>query len=95
VVNKVIGINGKPFDARDFVEENAALLSKMLNEVVDSIESGEFDPRSMALTIVSQSGEPSFWFSLTEDDMYVLHGATDAMRQTYWETVLKGYDDGE
>lgn len=95
MVNKVIGINGKPFDARDFVEENAANLARMLTEVLDDIDSGEFDPRAMALAIVDKNGEPSFWFSLPEEDVYMLHGATEAMRQTYYECVIKGFDDGE
>lgn len=95
MVNKVIGINGKPFDGRDFKEENAKRLVEMLDEILDDIESGDLDPRSMAITIVPDRGEPSFWFSLVENDVYLLHGATDAMRQTYYESVIKGFDDGE
>jgi len=93
VVDKVIGINGKPFDAADYNEESRKLLERMLFDVADAVDTGELIPRAMALTIVQDNGEPSFWYSCREQDVYMLYGAGEAMQQTFWETVVKG--DGE
>lgn len=94
MVENVISINGKPFDARDFNEENQKALAEMLRNVAEDVESGVIPADAMALTLVVDD-DPTFWFSCREGDLYVLHGATDAMRQTFYELAIKGYDHGE
>jgi hypothetical protein len=89
VVDKVIGINGKPFDARDFDDENRKAVEKMLFDVADDIDTGGIIPRGMALTIIQEDGEPIFWFGGSEKDLFMLYGSIEAMRQTFWESVIK------
>ena len=89
MVDKVIGINGKPFDARDFEDENRKAVEKMLFDVADDIDTGGIVPRGMALTIIQEDGEPIFWFGGSEKDLFMLYGSIEAMRQTFWETVVK------
>jgi len=88
VVDKVIGINGKPFDARDFDDENRKAVERMLFDVADSIDTGSIVPRGFALAIIQDDGEPTFWFGGKETDMFMLFGSIEAMRQTFWETVI-------
>lgn len=97
MVDKVIGINGKPFDARDFEDENRKAVEKMLFDVADDIDTGGIVPRGMALTIIQEDGEPIFWFGGSENDLFMLYGSIEAMRQTFWETVIreKQVDYGE
>jgi hypothetical protein len=89
VVDKVIGINGKPFDARDFDDENRAAVERMLFDVADDIDTGAIVPRAFALAIIQEDGEPVFWFGGKEGDVFMLFGGIEAMRQTFWESVLK------
>ena len=89
MVDKVIGINGKPFDARDFDDDNRKAVEKMLFDVADDVDTGGIIPRGIALTIIQEDGEPIFWFGGKENDLFMLYGAIEAMRQTFWETVVK------
>lgn len=89
MVDKVIGINGKPFDARDYDDENRKSVEKMLFDVADDVDTGGIVPRGMALTIIQEDGEPIFWFGGKETDMFLLFGSIEAMRQTFWESVVK------
>lgn len=97
MVDNVIGINGKPFDARDFDEENRKAVEKMLFDLADDIDTGAIIPRGFALALVQESGEPVFWFGGKESDMFMLYGSIEAMRQTFWESVIKEgqHDYGE
>ena len=89
MVDKVIGINGKPFDAKDFEDENRKAVERMLFDVADDIDTGGIIPRGMALTIIQENGEPLFWYGGSESDLFMLYGAIEAMRQTFWESVIK------
>ena len=89
MVDKVIGINGKPFDASDFDDENRKAVEKMLFDVADDVDTGGIVPRGMALAIIQEDGEPVFWFGGKENDVFMLYGSIEAMRQTFWETVIK------
>lgn len=89
MVDKVIGINGKPFDARDFEDENREAVERMVFDVADSIDTGDIVPRGMALAIIQEDGEPLFWFGGSEKDLFMLYGSIEAMRQTFWESVIK------
>lgn len=89
MVEKVIGINGKPFDARDYDDDNRKAVEKMLFDVADDVDTGGIVPRGMALAIIQEDGEPVFWFGGKESDLFMLYGSIEAMRQTFWETVVK------
>ena len=89
MVDKVIGINGKPFDAREFEDENRKAMEKMLFDVADDVDTGDIVPRGMALALIRDDGEPLFWFGGSEKDLFMLYGSIEAMRQTFWETVIK------
>ena len=89
MVDKIIGINGKPFDASEFEDENRKAVERMLFDVADDIDTGGIVPRGMALAIIQDDGEPMFWFGGSEKDLFMLYGSIEAMRQTFWETVIK------
>ena len=89
MVDKVIGINGKPFDARDFDDENREAVESMVFNLADSIDTGDIVARGVAIALVQEDGEPMFWFGGKETDVFMLYGSIEAMRQTFWETVIK------
>jgi hypothetical protein len=92
MVEKVVAMNGKPFDARDFEDENEkAVIQNMIN-MMDGVESGEFAPRIFAAVIVDRDDGPSFWFAGPVDEQLAMYGAIETMKQTFWETVIR---DGE
>lgn len=93
MVNKVVGMNGKPFDASEFDDENRKAVERMLFDVADAVDTGEHIPRALAITLLGEDGEPTFWFAGKETDSFLIYGALEAMRQTFWEAVVKG--DGE
>lgn len=95
MVDKVIGINGKPFDASEFEDENRKAVERMLFDVADDVDTGGIVPRAMALTIIKEDGEPMFWYGGSDKDVFMLYGTIEAMRQTFWETVIKSIQEEE
>lgn len=97
MVDKVIGINGKPFDARDYEEENRKAVERMVFDMADDIDTGNIVPRGIAFMVLHEDGTPTFYFGGKETDSFLLYGGMEAMKTSFWESVLvKGqYDYGE
>lgn len=92
MVSKVVAMNGKPFDARDFEDENEKSVINTMISMVDDVEMGEYAPRMFAALIIDRYEGPAFWFAGPQDKTMELYGAVEAMKQTLWETVIR---DGE
>jgi hypothetical protein len=88
VVNKVIGINGKPFDASEFDDENRKAVERIIFNLADDIDTGGLIPRGIAFMVMQDDGTPSFYFGGKETDTFALYGAMEAMKTTFWETVI-------
>lgn len=98
MVNKVVGMNGKPFDARDFTEENRKAVEKIIFDMADDIDTGAVIPRGIAFMVLEEDGQPLFYFGGKETDAFMLYGGMEAMKQTFWDTVIltrEGVIDGE
>lgn len=90
MVDKVIGMNGKPFDARDFNDENREAVEAMVFDVADAIDSGDVVPRAIAFMVMEEDGQPKFWYGGKETDAFLIYGGIEALKNTFWETVLCG-----
>lgn len=88
MVNKVVGMNGKPFDASEFDDENRKAVERLIFDVADDVDTGEVIPRGIAFMVLGEDGTPSFWFGGKETDAFMLYGAIEAMKNTFWETVV-------
>lgn len=97
MVEKVIGINGKPFDARDFNEDNRKAVERMVFDMADDIDTGHIVPRGIAFMVLHEDGTPTFYFGGKETDSFLLYGGMEAMKSTFWESVIvQGqYENGE
>lgn len=93
MVDKVVGMNGKPFDARDFDDENRKAVEQMVFALADDIDMGEFVPRAIAFMVLDEDKEPRFWFGGKETDKFAIYGGIEAMKNTFWETVIRDGDD--
>jgi len=88
VVNKVIGMNGKPFDASEYNDENRKAVERLIFDMSDDVDTGELVPRGIAFMVLQEDGTPSFWFGGKETDAFLLYGGIEAMKNTFWETVV-------
>lgn len=88
MVNKVVTMNGKPFDARDFEDENEKNVVQTIIRMMDVVEEGEIAPKIFAAVIVDRYEGPSFWFAGPTTQAIEMYGAIEAMKQTLWETVI-------
>ena len=98
MVSKVIGINGKPFDARDFTEENRRAVEKIIFDMADDVDTGGIVPRGIAFMVLEEDGKPLFYFGGKETDAFMLYGGMEAMKQSFWDTVIlemEGIKNGE
>lgn len=90
MVDKVIGINGKPFDARDYAEENRKAVERMVFDMADDIDTGNVVPRGIAFMVLHEDGTPTFYFGGKETDTFLLYGSMEAMKTTFWDSVVSG-----
>jgi len=88
VVDKVIGMNGKPFDASEYNDENRKAVERLIFDLSDDVDTGELIPRGIAFMVLQEDGTPSFWFGGKETDAFLLYGGIEAMKNTFWETVV-------
>ncbi len=88
MVNKVIGMNGKPFDASEYNDENRKAVERLIFDMSDDVDTGELVPRGIAFMVLQEDGTPSFWFGGKETDAFLLYGGIEAMKNTFWETVV-------
>lgn len=88
MVDKVVGMNGKPFDASEFDDENRKAVERMVFDIADDVDTGELVPRGIAFMVLQEDGTPSFWFGGKETDAFLLYGGIEAMKNTFWETVV-------
>lgn len=90
-MNKVIGLNGKPFDARDFDDENRKAVERMVFDMADDVDTATIVPRAIAFMVIEEDGNPRFWFGGKETDSFLIYGGIESMKTTFWESVLNGY----
>lgn len=88
MVDKVVGMNGKPFDASEFDDENRKAVERMVFDLSDDVDTGAIVPRGIAFMVLQEDGTPSFWFGGKETDSFLLYGGIEAMKNTFWETVV-------
>jgi len=88
VVSKVIGMNGKPFDASDFNDENRKAVERIIFDLADDIDTGDIIPRGIAFMVMQEDGTPVFYYGGKETDSFALYGAMEAMKTTFWENVI-------
>lgn len=88
MVNKVVGMNGKPFDASEFDDENRKAVERLIFNLSDDVDTGNVVPRGIAFMVIQEDGTPSFWFGGKETDAFLLYGGIEAMKNTFWETVV-------
>ena len=88
MVDKVIGMNGKPFDASEYNDENRKAVERLIFDLSDDVDTGELIPRGIAFMVLQEDGTPSFWFGGKETDAFLLYGGIEAMKNTFWETVV-------
>ena len=89
MVNKVVGMNGKPFDAKDFNDENRKAVERIIFDLADDVDTGGIIPRGIAFMVIEEDGEPLFYFGGKETDAFMLYGGMEAMKTTFWETIIK------
>lgn len=88
MVEKVVGMNGKPFDASEFDDENRKAVERLIFDLSDDVDTGNVVPRGIAFMVIQEDGTPSFWFGGKETDSFLLYGGIEAMKNTFWETVV-------
>jgi hypothetical protein len=81
-------MNGKPFDASEFNDENRKAVERLIFDLSDDVDTGELIPRGIAFMVLQDDGTPSFWFGGKETDAFLLYGGIEAMKNTFWEAVV-------
>jgi hypothetical protein len=63
-------------------------VERLIFDLSDDVDTGELIPRGIAFMVLQEDGTPSFWFGGKETDAFLLYGGIEAMKNTFWETVV-------